>query len=153
MYQFIDRPLLTLSGEARMVVAAMRVWREAYQAHICPAAALMPLFVGPRACAIGPVHMVMAIMTLDARTTLDMDLTGAPVVSEGEAVLLALWSRIAQGETLGPRDTLAMLLPAHLVDTAMRAFTESVTALSRAGVSLVRLPRSNPPFPPTRKSC
>ena len=34
-----------------MLLGAMRLWREAYRAHHCPAAALMPLFVGRRAAA------------------------------------------------------------------------------------------------------
>ena len=131
-----------------MLLGAMRLWREAYRAHHCPAAALMPLFVGPRAAAIAPVHMVMAIMLLDAVQPLDIDASGTPLVGEGEAVFLALWRHCARGEEGHARATLALLLPAHLVDTALRAFAEAVTALSRAGIMLARLSH-----PPTRKPC
>lgn len=89
MYHFVDRPLLSLPGEARMLLGAMRLWRVAYRAHHCPAAALMPLFVGTRAAAIAPMHMVMAIMLLDAAHPLEIDASGTPFVSEGEAVFLA----------------------------------------------------------------
>lgn len=131
-----------------MLLGAMRLWREAYRAHHCPAAALMPLFVGARAAAIAPVHMVMAIMLLDAVHPLEIDASGTPIVSEGEAVFLALWRHCARGEEIPARATLALLLPAHMVDTAMRAFVEAVAALSRAGVFLARLS-----VPPSRKPC
>lgn len=134
MYLFVDRPVTLLTGQARLLLGAIRAWNAAFVNHRCPAAAISKHLIAHHEPTVAPLNMVMAIMTLDVYRPLEVSAPHASNIGDGEAVWLALWCHFARDDRKYARATLALLLPGHLVETAMRAFDDALCVFAQSGV-------------------
>ena len=111
MYAYLDRPIATLDQGSKILIWAMRQWTATVEKRGCPVAALgKSLADRGLIAALAPFHRMMGLLATHARQDLPFTTFCAPLVSEGEALVLAL---VADGR--GPR--------AHTVGTTLFLLT------------------------------
>ena len=106
MYLYIDRPVAELSAEGRFLLWSMRAWRLCRASRCCPPKSLQSAFDTMRASeAVMPFHQAMLV--LDEIGQLDVADMTERRITEGEAILLALWQDLFAGDNGRAGDTLA----------------------------------------------
>lgn len=141
MYAFIDQPVSALSAGEKFLLSAMRLWTATHLARRCPASAMMGSFAEAGAQgALRHFNMAMMLLAHDGRRELGLSPSHYCRVGEDEAVLLALWRSMAQGDEAVAHGTLALLVSEGMFVPASRAFDHSVAALANAGIDLRATP-------------
>ena len=135
MYAYLDRPIATLDEGSRILIWAVRRWVAAVERRTCPVAALGSALADRGLVpALVPFHRVMGLLATHARQDLPFANFSNPLVSEGEAVLLAMVS-----DCRGPRahrlvTTLFLLAGDEGRDALHDAVMQLGDALHRVGM-------------------
>ena len=91
MYDFVDRPVASLSYGGRLLVHAMRLWTKAAGTGRCPCADVGPLFHKANLMqGFTHFHLMMTMLNRHAVINLGFGQPDRPDVTESEAVLLSL---------------------------------------------------------------
>lgn len=135
MYAYLDRPIATLDNGSKILVWAMRQWTAAVEKRNCPVAALgKSLADRGLMAALAPFHRTMALLATHARQELPFSSFCAPLVAEGEALVLTLIAdgRGARAHTVGT--TLFLLMGEDSRHAMHDAILQLGDALNRAGM-------------------
>lgn len=129
MYDFIDRPFISLNRGGRMVVSAMRHWVRAASIGRCPCGDVASIFQ-ERDLMVGfpHFHMMMAVLNREALDQLRFAAVDCERISEHEALILSLIRIAHQGDT-----ERAYSIAGQVVEkTAISPLLIAMTALGQA---------------------
>lgn len=111
MVTFIDQPQNRLVAGSSFLLKAMRAWSAFAEQHRCPLVSLAPSFsrFGLHD-ALDPLHAIMLAVHRDGRYRLAFGALHDDRVTEGEALLLALWADVAGGNIVRVQAVMELLL-------------------------------------------
>ena len=122
MYCYVDQPCARLSAGSSFLLAAMRRWVEVAMVDQCP---LMRLSGPFRHMAMRPMlddfHIVMFAIRYADRHRMTFGRTDQPLITDIEAVLLALWSDVDAGLSARTRAVVTLLVEEAAVELVLRA--------------------------------
>lgn len=111
MYEFVDRRVTDLGGGGQLLICAMRIWVMATAQTQCPTARLAPAFVRHRIIGTLPLfNKAMTILNRDGLAHFSFGRLCCPLVSEDEAILLAMFGALSLNRSATLRDALALLV-------------------------------------------
>ena len=135
MYDFVDQSAARLTEGSRFILWAMREWSSASRGGICPPKVLAPAFLRIEAGEIlGDFHTLMVYVHRHGGEQLVFRSTDESIISETEAVLLALWREV----TAGRREQVRRLVP-HLVCETVASATSGAVERAAARLSALGL--------------
>src|SRR3546814_13386570 len=87
----------------------------------------------------------MAALNSDALGTLHFNCIHKPVISDGEAILLQLWSDLANGNECAALRVMELLVKADAVSPVFSAMRATVLGLNMAGLAplIAEIPKGN----------
>lgn len=136
MYDLIDRPISVLPEGSRFLLWAMRGWVATRERNGCPPAKLAPAFLKMAAIeALPHFHIAMSALNSDARELLNFHCIHRQDISESEAVLLQLWSDMAEGQEEGALRVLELLLKPEAVTNMFSAIRAALPGLEAANLA------------------
>lgn len=111
MYDFVDRPLISLDHNSRFALWAMRAWVLAIWSRRCPMAALAAIFAKwEMAAALADFHTFMTILNGHGQAAIRFAPPCCAFVGDDEAVLLAMVATAAAGDSEQLRATTGLLI-------------------------------------------
>lgn len=129
MYDFLDRPVGSLSMGGCIALWAARSWSRALARSSCPVHAIAPAFARCRlVAALQPMHHLMLILRHRSFQTFVVAPVGCPRIGDGEALMLSLLALARTGDHVSLHGLIDSLVEA---DTAAKAFL-AVIAIDRA---------------------
>ena len=135
MYAYLDRPIATLDNGGKILVWAMRQWTAAVEKRSCPVAALgKPLADKGLMAALAPFHRMMGLLATHARQELPFSAFCAPLVAEGEALVLSLIADGRGAHAHRVSTTLFLLMGEESRHAMHDAILQLGSALDRAGM-------------------
>ncbi|HEY9581154.1 MAG TPA: hypothetical protein VIR65_14970 [Rhizorhapis sp.] len=146
MYDLVDRPIAMLPTGSLFLLRAMRGWALACRARACPPGPLVTSFLKAGAIeALPHFHIAMAALNSDALGTLHFNCIHKPVISDGEAILLQLWSDLANGNECAALRVMELLVKADAVSPVFSAMRATVLGLNMAGLAplIAEIPKGN----------
>lgn len=136
MYDLIDQPIGRLCQGSGILLWAMRGWTRALKRRQCPLSTIAPTFCHMRVLpALQDFHAVMGLWNRNGLIKIAIASINTPVVSEDEAMLLALWRHAATGRFGALRETLNLLLEEEAVASVEGAMIEAVAKLAQADIA------------------
>lgn len=131
MYRYLDQHLNELDDGEQFTVKAVRDWVMAVAERKCPADAIAPLFLEQRLiAALAPFHRALMLLAVHAKMQLGFARPCAPVVAEGEALLLSLLDHSQDRVT-----ACQAAVTAPHVDALLQAIMEFEAAMQVAGLA------------------
>lgn len=111
MYSFLDQSPDRLTGGSHFILWAMRGWVMAVMKEKCPAASLMQPFtrMGMRTV-LSDFHQLMFTVNHRGQRRMAFGDSGHGTITEIEAIFLALWADMAEGEDDRARKVLHLLI-------------------------------------------
>ncbi len=139
MYDFIDRPVASLSPGGRFLLWAMRGWIHAASAGHCPPGALAPAFARHAVLpALPHLHLLLAALNERATRRVAFAPLACRLIGDDEAVMLQL-CRDATDNPIRARATLALLLDADALGAAYVALLTTIARLDDGQLNIVAL--------------
>jgi hypothetical protein len=136
MYHFLDQPVARLSPGSRLVLRAMRCWRDVAVAPVCAGQ--------PRVAEAGR-HDALSLAADLQDLMLALDRHGlqpmrfaaldAAHITEAEALLLGLWADIVADRPEVARATLGLMVREPAINPIMAALTRVAAHLSTLGLA------------------
>jgi len=135
MYDYCDQPVARLDAGSRFMLHAMRVWVDAVQRKTCPPRALM-IAMPQRELVpvIGDLHGAMMLLHLHGAGPMPFGELKHPAITEGEAVMLALWALIAADESERSRVLIEALVSETAAAPMQAAMVRAAACLSVVGL-------------------
>lgn len=135
MYDFVDRPVTALCKGGRFLIWSMRSWTVALGGQVCPASTIAPAFAKWRMIGgLQPFHRTMLLLNRDALEVMQIAPLDCGLVSEDEALLLALVRSASRAEDLATRKTLDMLVDSQATGDLMSSLGSLCQSLAKAGL-------------------
>lgn len=135
MYDMIDQRTAALCAGSRFLLWSMRSWVRALGRGVCPPGAIAPVF--QRRCvlsALPPMHRFLEVLNGHSRDKLGFADPDWSRVTESEAILLTLWTDVANGHGDRALGTLELLLGDGYAVPAFDALAAAEARLSAAGL-------------------
>jgi hypothetical protein len=142
MYEFVDRPVLSLHHGGRFLVWSMRSWVKAMGDKTCPAGSIAPAFAQWRM--LPGLQPFLRVMTLFNRKALeDFQFCALPCnhISEHEAIIISLLCGLRDSPPGTVRDTLALLIEEEAIGDCLASLTALGKAMETAAIYPVRAVR------------
>jgi hypothetical protein len=135
MYDFIDQRVITLDRGGQFLVWSMRNWVLAIQNRQCPPNAIGPAFakwgmIG----ALPHFHMAMMILSKEGLETLQFSPVGCLLVSDDEAMLLALFRSLRDDRLDQISAMIDLLVPEGFAAHLLAALTAVSMRLSEGNL-------------------
>lgn len=145
MYRFVDQPVASLGTGARLLLWGMREWVAAVHDRRCPEARLLPVFARWNINdMLLPFTEMMRTLNLRARNDIAFAPPRCCVVSEDEAVLLALAADVDCRPPDEMTATLSLIVRTGHVAPMHVAVRQVVAAMGAAGLVPEEPKRSAP---------
>ncbi|HWK42460.1 MAG TPA: hypothetical protein VNR60_11070 [Croceibacterium sp.] len=136
MYSFIDVSPDRVAGGSRFLFWAMRGWSSALARDICPAASLAQAFVRKgMAPVLADFHKLMFVLNHREYRLIPFTERGIARVTEFEAIMLSLWSDIAEGEHGRARATLGAFLDENWIEDVVTGMSDVVGHMADIGLT------------------
>ncbi len=136
MYRFVDQPVASLGTGARLLLWGMREWVSAIHDRRCPEARLLPVFARWNINdMLLPFTEMMRTLNLRARNDIGFAPPHCCVVSEDEAVLLALAADVDRRSPDEMTATLSLIVRTGYVAPMHVAVRQVVAAMGAAGLA------------------
>ncbi|RKF22673.1 hypothetical protein D6851_05540 [Altericroceibacterium spongiae] len=150
MYRFIDRSPSRLSEGSHFLLRAMRGWTLAAAARRCPPVSLAGSFAGMELLhVLGDFHQFMCEIHCCGQRLKAMGAITHPRITEFEAVMLALWSDVAQGNEEQVSAVLDLLVSQPSIERLAARMTHIAADMKQADLSPTGL--ANAPIDITRR--
>lgn len=145
MYSFLDQPRSRLVPGSSFMLKAMRAWSAFAEQHRCPLVSLAPSFsqVGLRQ-ALDPLHAIMLALHRDSRYRLAFGGLHDDRVTEGEALLLALWADVVSGNIVRVQAVMELFLTAPAIDPCIACMGRVAAQMAPLGLAPSGLADSQP---------
>ncbi|MDB5723427.1 MAG: hypothetical protein JWQ16_181 [Novosphingobium sp.] len=144
MYEFVDRPVLSLPHGGRFLVWSMRSWVKAMGDKTCPAGAIAPAFAQWRMLpGLQPFLRVMALFNRKGLENFQFCALPCNHISEHEAIIVSLLCALGDGRPGAVHDTLIMLVEEEAIGDCLASLTDLGRAMETAGISPVRAVRQS----------
>jgi hypothetical protein len=135
MYEFVDRPVLSLNRSGRLLVWAMRHWVKAASMGRCPCGDVAPAFQKHGLMPSFPhFHVMMAVFNREAVERLRFGSVECERVSEHEALILSFVRTVRGATAAQMRETLNMVVAPHAVGTLLIALSALAHDMAEAGL-------------------
>ena len=136
MYDLIDRPVTLLPKGSRFLLWAMRAWVTVSRKGDCPPARLASAFLRMSAIeALPHFHIAMSALNVDGKAFLEFHCLHRDQISDGEAVLLHLWSDMAARNESASITIIEMLVKEEAVLPLFSAIKAAVPGFQTAGLT------------------
>jgi len=137
MYDFVDRPVASLTPGGRFLLWAMRGWIHAASAGHCPPGALAPAFARHDVLpALPHLHLLLAALNEQATRRVAFAPLAHCRIGDDEAVMLQL-CRDATDDPIRARATLALLLDEDALGVAFTALLTTIERLRDGALDIV----------------
>lgn len=131
MYDFVDKPIMSLGKGGQFLVWSMRAWVSALGQHKCPVPAIAPAFAKRNMIgALQPFHLAMVILNRDGQQNFGFAPIPCGFVSEHEAILLSFFRAFRDSRPDVVRATAEMLVAEDAVHPFILTTTRVATALA-----------------------
>jgi len=141
MYDLVDRPVSILPEGSRFLLWAMRAWLTVFGQGECPPARLAPPFLKMSAIeALPHFHIAMGTLNCAGREAIHFHCPHRGEISDCEAVLLRLWSDMADGDECAAIAVIEMLVRDDAAPHLFSALRAALPGLKAAGLTPVIAP-------------
>ncbi len=135
MYDLVDQHFDRLCRGSGFLLWATRSWTHALEGRRCPPSVLAPAFGRMKILSVLPdFHKAMAHFNRDALAKFVISPLNAPVISEDEAILLALWRHAATANATLLRKSLELVVEDEAVAPIESAMIEAAVKLGQANL-------------------
>lgn len=135
MYRFLDREIESLSEGERLILRALRDWSVARHLDRCPVDAVTLRFLSHRLIGgLEPFHAILELLARHGRQRIEIGCPCHRQVTEGEAMLLALFFPGCSASTMHDR-RIAALVPSRQVGPFAGHLTELRAAMLVSGMA------------------
>lgn len=139
MYEFVDRPVLSLHHGGRFLVWSMRSWVKAMGDKACPAGAIAPAFAQWRMLpGLQPFLRVMALFNRKGLEDFQFCALPCNHISEHEAIIISLLCALRDSRPGAVHDTLAFLVEEEAIGDCLASLTDLGRAMDTAAIYPVR---------------
>lgn len=136
MYLFLDISPDRLVGGSRFLFWAMRGWVNSLARDRCPAATLFPAFQRKGLSEVLPdFHKVMFVVHHREYRRIPFAERGMADITEFEAVMLSLWSDIAEGATDKAQATLKTFMDENWIEDSVEGMCRVVNCMAERGIA------------------
>ena len=135
MYSFIDQPRSRLVAGSCFMLEAMRAWSAFAEQHCCPLLSLAGSF--SRAAlreTLEPFHAVMLTLHREGRYRLAFGVNYEDRITEGEALLLALWADVVGGNLHRVRTVMELLLAEPAIEPCIASMVRVAMGMAPLGL-------------------
>jgi hypothetical protein len=144
MYEFVDRPILSIYHGGRFLVWSMRSWVKAMGEKTCPAGVIAPAFAQwGMLPGLQPFLRVMALFNRKALEDFQFCALPCNHVSEHEAIIISLLCALRDGCPGAVHDTLTLLVEEEAIGDCLASLTELGRAMQVAKIYPVRTVRQS----------
>lgn len=160
MYDLVDRPVSILPEGSRFLLWAMRAWVTVQGRGDCPPAKLGAAFLKMSAIeALPHFHIAMSTLNCAGREAIHFHCPHRGEISDDEAVLLRLWSDMADGDECAAIKVMELLVRDEMVTRFFSALRATLPGLETAGLTVIIAPGRESPatlnaphrVPPSRR--
>lgn len=135
MYEYVDRPVAGLESGNRFLIWAMRHWVQAMHERHCPPCVIGPAFVKWKMVAgLAPFQAMMATLNMHALRDINFAPAQCGLVSEDEAMLLAMIGGIGGRSPGAMAETLALIIDEEQVKPLQDAMLLLSDAMAQAHI-------------------
>ena len=141
MYDLVDRPVSILPEGSRFILWAMRAWVTVQGRGDCPPAKLSPAFLKMSAIeALPHFHIAMSTLNCAGRDAVHFHCPHRGEIGDSEAVLLRLWSDMANGDECAAIKVVEMLVRNDAVTRFFSAVRAALPGWETAGLTPIIVP-------------
>lgn len=147
MYSYCDQSALNVSRGDRLLLWASRAWAWSIERGDCPFRLLLPIFsrMGLITSTIH-FHRSMCCLQLGGADLPPFTDAAGDQIDETEAVLLALWAKVRNGEQKTAIRTLEYLVQSDWVVPSLDCMSTTCRELLNLRADLFATPRRRPPI-------